>query len=92
MVALAVIVMRKKAPDVPRTFKVPLVPALPIAGIAINLYLMSGLSAFTWMTFGLWLLAGVAIYFLWGRQSASKVFDASHEDEPVEPILSGTGP
>lgn len=92
MVALGVIVMRHKAPDVPRTFRVPLVPALPIAGIAINLYLMSGLSAFTWMTFGIWLAIGLAIYFLWGRQSASKVFDASHEEEPKEPILTGTGP
>lgn len=92
VVSAAVLVMRKKAPDVPRTFRVPFVPVVPIAGIAINLYLMSGLSKFTWMAFGIWLAVGLVIYFAWGRQSATKVFDASHEDEPVEPILTGSGP
>jgi APA family basic amino acid/polyamine antiporter len=92
VVSVAVVVMRRRAPDAPRTFRTPWVPALPIAGVAIDLYLMSGLSRFTWTTFFAWLAVGLAVYFAWGRRSAARVFDATTEAEPPEPMLTGAGP
>ena len=41
MVNLALIVHRRKFPDIERPFKVPLVPLLPILGIIANLYLIA---------------------------------------------------
>lgn len=92
MVSAGVIVMRRRAPNVERTFRVPWVPVLPIAGIGINLYLMFSLSAFTWMAFGIWIAIGLVVYFAWSRRSASKVFDPNEEAEPIEPMLTGQGP
>jgi amino acid transporter len=44
---------------------------LALAGIAICLYLMDGLPWVTWERFGIWLLAGLAIYLVYGyRHSA----------------------
>jgi APA family basic amino acid/polyamine antiporter len=45
----------------------PFVPWTPPLGIAMCLVLMAGLPAMTWFRFILWLAAGLAIYFLYGR-------------------------
>lgn len=74
-VSLGVIVMRHREPDLPRLYRCPWVPVLPAAGILINLYLMTTLSNKVLVVFGLWMLAGAAIYFLWGQRSASEVFE-----------------
>ena len=58
-----------RAPNVERTFRVPWVPVVPIAGICINLYLMLSLSAFTWMAFGIWIAIGLVVYFAFSRRS-----------------------
>lgn len=39
---------------------------LPVIGILINLYLMSELGASNWIIFIIWLIIGLAIYFLYG--------------------------
>lgn len=39
---------------------------LPVTGILINLYLMSELGASNWIIFVIWLLIGLAIYFMYG--------------------------
>src|SRR5690606_19359940 len=45
LVCIAVIVLRKKAPDLERKFKVPFVPVLPIIGVLICVAMMYGLGA-----------------------------------------------
>lgn len=70
-VSAAVIVLRKRAPELPRGFRAPLVPALPLAGIGINLWLMSSLPGPVWIRFAVWMALGLALYFLWGQRSAS---------------------
>jgi len=43
---------------------------LPIAGILVNLYLMTELGASNWIIFAIWLLIGLVIYFLYGYKKS----------------------
>ncbi len=63
-----ILVLRKTQPDVPRPFRTPWVPAVPILGILICGYMMSGLPKDTWIRLIVWMALGLAIYFLYGRQ------------------------
>jgi APA family basic amino acid/polyamine antiporter len=64
----AVLVMRRTNPDAKRPFRAPLVPFVPIAGIAICLLLMFSLPVENWWRLIIWLLIGFIIYFLYGRK------------------------
>nr|WP_308633522.1 amino acid permease [Massilia sp. YIM B02443] len=68
LVSVAVIVLRKKRPDLPRAFRCPAVPLVPILAIIFCLALMSFLSWHTWVAFGVWLAIGVAVYFGYARK------------------------
>jgi APA family basic amino acid/polyamine antiporter len=70
LVAVAVIVLRKTNPDLPRAFKAPLVPYLPILTVAFCLYLIFNLGAITWISFGIWMAIGLVVYFLYGKKSS----------------------
>src|SRR2546422_3249071 len=65
IVALGIIVLRRRDPDRPRPFKTPWVPVLPIVSAAFCFYLMYNLPRLTWLRFGLWMAIGIAIYFLY---------------------------
>jgi len=67
LVCGGIIVMRKTQPDMPRPFKTPLVPLVPILGVLCNLFLMSGLGWSNWMRLFVWLVIGLAIYFGYSR-------------------------
>jgi APA family basic amino acid/polyamine antiporter len=66
LVCLGVIVLRYKEPDRPRAFRTPLVPLIPLLGIASCLYLMAGLPWVTWVRFGGWLAIGMMVYLVYG--------------------------
>ena len=66
LVCAGILVLRKQDPHRPRVFRTPLVPFVPLAGIAICIYLMTGLPLATWLRFGAWLLLGLAVYFFYG--------------------------
>ena len=68
LVSIAVIVLRKKRPDLPRAFRCPGVPVIPGLAIVFCLALMSFLSWHTWLAFGIWLAIGAAVYFGYARQ------------------------
>jgi len=59
-------VLRRQEPERKRPFRVPGVPFTPLISVAACLYLMLQLPRITWMRFGIWLLAGLVIYFLYG--------------------------
>jgi basic amino acid/polyamine antiporter, APA family len=76
LVAVGVIVLRKKQPDRPRAFRVPFVPFTPIFSIVCCLTLMIGLPLETWIRFVVWLLIGLVIYFLYSRKrTATEEFE-----------------
>lgn len=63
LVCVAVIILRKTAPDLPRAFKTPLVPLIPILGILVCGAMILGLGWTNWLRLGVWLLLGIIIYF-----------------------------
>ncbi len=65
--SVAVIVLRRTQPDRKRSFRVPLVPWLPLISIFSCLLLMLSLPLQTWLLFFVWLAAGLGIYFLYSR-------------------------
>jgi len=64
----AVLIMRKTHPEAERPFRAPLVPFVPIAGIATCLLLMLSLPAENWLRLIVWLAIGMVIYFFYGRK------------------------
>jgi APA family basic amino acid/polyamine antiporter len=68
IVCAGVLVLRYTDPDRPRPFRTPLVPAVPVLGIAACFYLMVGLPVDTWARLIIWMAIGLAIYFLYGRR------------------------
>jgi APA family basic amino acid/polyamine antiporter len=68
LVSAGVIVLRRTRPDLPRGFRVPWVPALPITAVVACLWLMVNLSLLTWIRFGVWIVVGVVIYLGYGRR------------------------
>ena len=67
LVSVAVIILRKTRPDLPRAFRCPAVPVIPALAIIFCLVLMSFLSAHTWIAFIAWLALGLVIYFAYAR-------------------------
>lgn len=70
LVCIGVWIMRVKRPDIPRSFKTPLVPFVPIMGIIICVYLMYALPTESWLRLAIWLLVGLAIYFVYGKKNS----------------------
>ena len=68
LVSLGVILLRRKQPDRPRAFRVPLVPWFPLISVVLCGGLMTGLTLITWVRFVVWLAIGLAIYFLYSRR------------------------
>jgi APA family basic amino acid/polyamine antiporter len=68
IVNIGVIVLRRTRPELPRGFRVPWVPVVPIIGALLCLYLMRELTVDTWLRFLGWLALGLVIYFAYGRQ------------------------
>ncbi len=66
LVCAGVLIVRKTMPDAPRSFKTPLVPFVPIAGIITCLVMMLFLPADTWIRLVLWMLIGLDIYVCYG--------------------------
>lgn len=69
-VSLCMLIMRRRAPDAPRTFRTPM--PWVVGGIAVLgcLYLFLSLPAKTQIWFGIWNVAGLAVYFAYARRNA----------------------
>jgi APA family basic amino acid/polyamine antiporter len=70
LVCVGVWVMRKKMPDLPRAFKTPMVPLVPILGIAVCLFMMVFLPMDTWIRLLVWMLIGLDIYLVYGAKNS----------------------
>jgi APA family basic amino acid/polyamine antiporter len=71
LVSVGVIVLRKKQPERPRSFRVPFVPLFPILSIICCLVLMMGLPLITWLRFFVWLAIGLIIYFVFSKKHST---------------------
>ncbi|MFF9400127.1 amino acid permease [Streptomyces sp. NPDC014744] len=67
VVNLAVIMLRRRNPEVRGSFRVPLYPLSPLLGVVFCLYLMYGTGWATWVQFAVFLLVGVGVYAGYGR-------------------------
>ncbi|HEU4733829.1 MAG TPA: amino acid permease, partial [Kofleriaceae bacterium] len=67
LVCAGVWILRVRDPKAPRQFRTPLMPVVPILGIAANLLMIFGLGWPNWSRLGVWLVIGLVIYFTWGR-------------------------
>ena len=67
LVSIAVLILRFREPERPRSFRVPLGPVFPVLSIFFCVLLMMGLEVMTWMAFFAWLVVGLLIYFLYSR-------------------------
>ena len=83
LVNVGVIILRRTRPEMPRPYRVPWSPVLPILGVLFAVYLMSDLPLSTWIRFVVWLVLGLAIYLLYGyRHSRLRRRAAAPGGEP----------
>ncbi|MHC1685717.1 MAG: APC family permease [Clostridiaceae bacterium] len=71
LVSVGVIVLRHTMPNVERKFKCPGVPFTPGLTIVFSIFLMAYLPGVTWIRFGIWLLIGLAVYFVYGYKNST---------------------
>ena len=67
IVCAGVWLIRRRDPDLPRPFKTPWVPFVPIMGILISMAMMVSLTGLTWIRLAVWLVIGMIVYFTYGR-------------------------
>jgi APA family basic amino acid/polyamine antiporter len=65
IVAAGILFLRKARPDLPRPFRTPWLPWLPLGSIAVNLVLMASLPWTTWERLLVWMGLGMLVYFGW---------------------------
>nr|WP_235215392.1 amino acid permease [Phaeacidiphilus oryzae] len=68
LVSVGVMVLRRTRPDLPRAFRTPWVPVIPILSVLACLWLMLNLTVTTWERFVIWLIIGFAVYFGYGHR------------------------
>ncbi|MFF8016731.1 amino acid permease [Streptomyces sp. NPDC007929] len=83
VVAVGVIILRKSRPDLPRSFRTPWVPVIPILSVCASLWLMINLPAETWVRFAIWMAAGFLVYFLYGRSHSRLARREEGEEQPT---------
>ncbi|MCP3719558.1 MULTISPECIES: amino acid permease [unclassified Paraburkholderia] len=78
MVSIAVLVLRRTHPHLPRAFRCPGVPVVPILAVGSCLFLMINLQPLTWIAFLVWTAFGLIVYFGYSRRH-SRLAHAPHE-------------
>ncbi len=82
IVCAGVWMLRMRRPNLPRPFKTPWVPLVPIMGIAVSLLMMAALPLDTWLRLLVWLAIGLVIYFSYGKKH-SRVQEATRASTEV---------
>lgn len=89
IVCLSVIYLRRAAPELPRGFKVPFYPLLPVLGILSCVYLITTVP---WdvLRFFLWyMVGGVVLYFIYGMRNSNLQHGEPQDDAPDESVFPG---
>ncbi|WP_434388364.1 amino acid permease [Melittangium boletus] len=82
VVCAGVLVLRYRRPELPRPFRTPFVPVVPVLGILTCVGLMVGLGLATWLRLVVWMALGLAVYFGYGHKH-SRLARASQGDVPT---------
>ncbi|WDA40794.1 amino acid permease [Erythrobacter sp. BLCC-B19] len=82
IVCLSVIYLRRAAPDLPRGFKVPFYPVLPILGIASCGYLITTVPGHVLLLFLGYLAFGMVIYFFYGMHFSNLQTGRDQDEGP----------
>lgn len=90
-VVCLVIIYRQPQSKEALTFKVPLLPWLPLFSVFVNIYLMMQLDMGTWIRFAVWMLIGFLIYFFYGIRNSSEAAKRS-SPRKYEPALQTKRP
>ncbi|KAM3601918.1 uncharacterized protein V6R79_021215 [Siganus canaliculatus] len=90
--ACVVIIWRQPESKEPLSFKVPLLPWLPLFSVFVNIYLMMQLDLGTWCRFAVWMIVGFAIYFFYGVKNSSEAGNGRSPPRKYEPALQTKSP
>ena len=74
LVCIGVIILRKTNPELPRAFKTPLVPLIPILGVLSCGLMIAGLGWTNWLRLIIWLILGLALYYFYGRNRSKLAY------------------
>ena len=85
LVSLGIVVLRRTRPDLPRGFRVPWSPVLPIISAVLCFWLMLNLTTLTWVRFLVWLAIGIVVYLIYGRRRSRVGQDSVTEVELPTP-------
>jgi APA family basic amino acid/polyamine antiporter len=77
-----VMIMRRTHPDLPRPYRTPLVPLVPILGIVVCFAMMAALDYLTWIRLVVWLVIGLVVYFGYSRSHSHLIT----QPEPTEEV------
>jgi basic amino acid/polyamine antiporter, APA family len=85
VVCVAVIVLRYKQPDLPRGFRCPGMPVVPIIGIGFSIWLITFLVWQTYVRFAVWFVLGLIVYLAYSRRNSRLALVRQGDaDEPSE--------
>jgi APA family basic amino acid/polyamine antiporter len=92
IVCAGVWMLRRTRPELPRPFRAPFVPAVPILGMAISLGLMLSLPLDTWLRLLVWLALGIVIYFGFGQRNSRVQREFGAKGAPLPGPFKAEGP
>jgi APA family basic amino acid/polyamine antiporter len=71
MVCVAVMILRKKKPELDRPYKTPAVYLVGCLGVGFNIFLMCFVRKETWVAFMIWGVIGIIVYFAYSRRNSN---------------------
>ncbi|MEU6390561.1 amino acid permease [Streptomyces sp. NPDC046939] len=83
VVCVAVIVLRYRRPDLPRTFRTPGMPVVPAVGVVFSIWLITFLQWQTWVRFAVWFVIGLVVYFGYSYKRSELARDTTPSDDRV---------
>lgn len=95
VVCLSVIWLRRTHPEIPRGYRVPLYPVVPILGILSCLWLITTVPNYVLVIFAWYTVAMIVLYFVYGMRNSelAKGRDVMADDElPMFPEDAPLGP
>lgn len=92
LVCAGIWILRVKNPEIPRQFKTPLVPLVPILGIIVCSAMIYGLGWTNWARLLVWLLIGFVIYFGYSRRNSRLNNPGKYPDEDIQKQIPTTPP